>query len=496
MKTSICLRIIGVIASSLLITCLPAQVKIGDNPSVQDPSAVLELEKSNMGLLITRIALTGATDITTIPGAANGLLIFNTVAAGSGGDAVSPGFHYWDSAAGRWKGLLTATGPEGDVWIDGNDNILSKNSADQTLSGSFNVALGDSAFSDKGGPSNYVIAIGYGACNSETTVGDACIVALGLNTAYYNSGKFLNAMGNEAAKYNSGEDVNALGHEAARTNTGSYLNALGFQAGYSNSGYDVNLMGWEAGMNNTQNYLNAFGMLAGQNNQGESMNALGYQAALSNSGNLVNALGYEAALENIGDFVNALGGQAGYSNMGSSVNFLGNQSGQSNTGSEVNAMGAASAQENSNSCVNAFGLEAARYNTGYGTNALGFQSALYNDGDHAVAIGDQALLGDEFISEGGGNIGIGYHAGINVSTGFRNICIGHDTPILNPSADDQINIGNSIIKNENGVIQLNDLVQLPPISVPPFPATAGMIYFDAEDAMLYCYDGAIWQSLW
>jgi len=113
-----------------------------------------------------------------------------------------------------------------------------------------------------------------------------------------------------------------------------------------------------------------------------------------------------------------------------------------------------------------------------------------------VAIGDQALIGAEAGDpEGEGNIGIGYHAGINVGTGFRNICLGFDTPIPNPSANDQINIGNNIIRDSDGVITLTDLIRLPPTTAPASPA-AGMIYYDETDNILYCYDGTEWKALW
>jgi len=437
MKSSMFFKLTGVLFFSLLITYLPAQVKIGDNPGSKDPSSILELEKTNMGLLITRVALTGATDNSTIPSPANSLLIFNTANDGSGGDAVSPGFYYWDNTAGRWKGLLTSAGPAGDVWIDGNQNILSANASNQDLQGTQNVILGENAFNDDNGSSNRVIAIGYGAAQSAATSGDASLIAVGYQAAQYNSG------------------------------------------------WSVNAMGENAGLNNRGNNVNAFGFMAAQNNLVGAVDPAGS----------VNALGDHSAGNNTGSLVNALGGAAGENNSGWSVNVLGNQAGQFNTGSELNAMGAMAAQHNTTASVNAFGLEAARYNTGYGTNAFGFQSAKFNDGDHAVAIGDQALLGDTNIFEGAGNIGIGYHAGMNVGTGFRNISIGYDTQILNPSANDQINIGNNIIRESNGMIRLNDFIRLTPLEEPPAGAEEGAVYYDSSLQKLRVLTSSGWEDL-
>jgi hypothetical protein len=205
------------------------------------------------------------------------------------------------------------------------------------------------------------------------------------------------------------------------------------------------------------------------------------------------AMGSYSAHNNVGSIVNALGPASGENNTGWSVNFLGSQAGQFNTGSEVNGMGAMAAQHNTTAAVNAFGRLAAMYNSGYGTNALGDEAAKFNNGDHAVAIGNQALYGDTLVYEGGGNIGIGYHAGISAGTGQRNICLGYDTDMPNPSANDQINIGNNIIRDEYGVIQLNDLIQLPATDEPTTPVE-GMIYFSGS--MLYCYQGTSWHALW
>jgi len=515
MRSFIIIKMTGVLFFTLLAVALTAQVKIGNNPGTITPSAVLELEKANQGLLITRIALLGATDNSTISNPANSLLIYNTATAGTGGNAVSPGFYYWDSSLARWKGLLTSAGPTGDVYLDNNENILSINCGNQNLSGSYNIALGNGAFGDLGGASSHVIAMGMGACAGETTNGNSYVTAIGMNSAYSNSGDFVNAFGHEAGSGNSGHNLNALGEYSAYQNNANHVNALGYNAAAYNSGFEVNAlgpescqhntgvvvnaMGWQSAMFNGGDDINAFGVRAAQNNNDTALrvNALGLEAAQNNGGSAVNALGEGAGRNNDGSLVNLLGPAAGENNEGWSVNLMGSQAGQFNTGGEVNAMGAMAAQNNFTACVNAFGLEAARNNTGYGTNALGLQSAKWNNGDHAVAIGDQALMGDEFISEGGGNIGIGYHAGLNVGAGQRNICIGYDTQISNPSTDDQINIGNSIIRESYGMIRLNDFIRLTPLDEAPSTTEEGVVYYDGTEQKLYVYTGSTsgWKAL-
>jgi hypothetical protein len=137
------------------------------------------------------------------------------------------------------------------------------------------------------------------------------------------------------------------------------------------------------------------------------------------------------------------------------------------------------------------------YNKGYGVNALGDEAAKYNNGSHIVAIGDQALIGVESddVPEGAGNIGIGYHSGDNVGTGYRNICIGYDADIPNPSANDQINIGNNIIREADGMIRLQDFIRLTPRSSAPSTTEEGTVYYDSSLQKLRVYTSSGWQDL-
>ena len=84
-------------------------------------SAQLDITSANKGLLAPRITLTGATDVATITSPANGLLIYNIANAGSGANAVVPGYYSWNGS--KWIGLTagnlnnvsltSTTGPAG-----------------------------------------------------------------------------------------------------------------------------------------------------------------------------------------------------------------------------------------------------------------------------------------------------------------------------------------------------------------------------------------------
>jgi hypothetical protein len=81
-----------------LLIALPflgySQVGVGTN--IVDPSAKFQIESNNKGFLQPRIALTSTTDITTIANPATGLMVYNTVSAGLGATAITPGVHYFD----------------------------------------------------------------------------------------------------------------------------------------------------------------------------------------------------------------------------------------------------------------------------------------------------------------------------------------------------------------------------------------------------------------
>ncbi len=99
----ICLvAILGIILSQSAI----AQLKVGNNPTTLNSSAALEVESSNKGFLPPRVALTSTTDVTTIPSPAAGLLVINTVTAGSGNTAVVANTLYiWNGT--QWDRIVT-----------------------------------------------------------------------------------------------------------------------------------------------------------------------------------------------------------------------------------------------------------------------------------------------------------------------------------------------------------------------------------------------------
>lgn len=100
MKT-LYLSIIFLISFSFFAT---AQIKVGNNPTSINPSAVLDVESSNKGFLPPRVALQSTTDQSTIPSPASGLMVYNTSNAGSENTAVqSNNLYVWTGS--KWERL-------------------------------------------------------------------------------------------------------------------------------------------------------------------------------------------------------------------------------------------------------------------------------------------------------------------------------------------------------------------------------------------------------
>ncbi|WP_435355914.1 hypothetical protein [Emticicia sp. SJ17W-69] len=85
-----------IVAGIIFSQNVNAQLKVGSNPTNLASSAVLEVESTNKGVLLPRIALTSITDQVTIPTPATGLLVYNTGAAG----LTYKGYVFWDGS--KW----------------------------------------------------------------------------------------------------------------------------------------------------------------------------------------------------------------------------------------------------------------------------------------------------------------------------------------------------------------------------------------------------------
>ena len=71
-----------------------AQMKVGNNPMSINRDAIFELESTNKGMLLPRVALTATNNVAPLTAHAAGMVVYNTAAAGTGTTAVVPGYYY------------------------------------------------------------------------------------------------------------------------------------------------------------------------------------------------------------------------------------------------------------------------------------------------------------------------------------------------------------------------------------------------------------------
>lgn len=89
-------------AVALFLTNSISYAQVGINTTTPANGALLDISSSDKGFLMTRVALTGTDDVTTItPSATTGLMVYNTVTAGALPVQVTPGFYYWSGS--QWR---------------------------------------------------------------------------------------------------------------------------------------------------------------------------------------------------------------------------------------------------------------------------------------------------------------------------------------------------------------------------------------------------------
>lgn len=87
-----------------LFFSIQAKAQTGIGTTTPDASAKLDVSATNKGFLPPRVTLTSATDNTTIPTPATGLLVYNS---GNNPNLVA-GYYYWNGS--NWATIATATG--------------------------------------------------------------------------------------------------------------------------------------------------------------------------------------------------------------------------------------------------------------------------------------------------------------------------------------------------------------------------------------------------
>ncbi|HIB38589.1 hypothetical protein [Mesonia sp.] len=80
--------------------------QVGINTTTPLDGTSLHIEGGNQGVMINKVALTGRTDNTTIPGldaSYEGLMVYNTSSVSDGTNSVLPGFYFWNGT--EWSNV-------------------------------------------------------------------------------------------------------------------------------------------------------------------------------------------------------------------------------------------------------------------------------------------------------------------------------------------------------------------------------------------------------
>lgn len=415
-------------------TSLTAQVKIGNNPTSINANSLLELETSNKGLLLPRIALTFTSSAAPLSAHIAGMTVYNTATVND----VTPGYYYNDGV--QWIKLASVA--TNNSWLlngnagttaganflgtsDNSDLVFKRNNVQSGWLNSNNTGFGVNSLPiSTTGVRN--TATGFNSLSANTT--GYYNTANGAGSLQSNTTGFQNtALGYLSLTNNiTGSSNAAIGDYSMFSNiTGSYNCTLGSLALYSNAtGSDNLALGWHSMYLNTTGSNNiGIGETALQSNTTGAGNiSLGISSLYANLTGANNvALGYQSLYNNkAGNNGTAIGYQSQYyanntntvwDNTNTSLGFAslqGSSTPANNTGLNNTAIGKNSMFVNS---------------TGRDNTALGL-SALQNNttGNENIALGSTSLYSN---TTGSNNTTLGYYSMFNSTTGSQNSAFGH-----------------------------------------------------------------------
>jgi hypothetical protein len=313
MKTTKLLNIF--VSTALSITIQAQNVGINSTGATPNATALLDLNTGNnfaspkgMGLLVPNVSLTSTTDIITVPGPVNSLLVYNTNVAMAGGFA---GYWYYSTSASAWL-------PLGMAWLTiGNSGTIDGTNFIGTIDDKpFNIRINNTTagrienstngnantfFGYRTGQSNSGYSNSFFGCNAGLqNIGGSNNTGIGTSAlANNNIGTQNTALGVNALVYNTSGSYNTgIGTGALSVNyTGSLNTAVGVAALAGNNAANSNVaIGYWALTNNSANNNIGIGVFAMQNNKTGTNNvAMGVQALWnSTQSNNNTAIGHEA----------------------------------------------------------------------------------------------------------------------------------------------------------------------------------------------------------
>ena len=115
------------------------QQKIGDNPTIINPNAALQVDSASKGFLLPRLALTATNNFAPLTAHVAGMTVYNTANAGSAPNNVTPGYYYNDGF--QWVRIATGADAKTEPWFDQTTNTEATANT-QNIYQMGNVAIG------------------------------------------------------------------------------------------------------------------------------------------------------------------------------------------------------------------------------------------------------------------------------------------------------------------------------------------------------------------
>ena len=434
---------------ALFHTAAHAQVKIGNNPTTINTNSILELETTNKGLVLPRIALTNVTSPSPLSATVlEGTFVYNTNASVAGGSGA--GLYYWTGS--QWQYMVTPT--SANAWLLTGNSVVSSSTN----------FLGTTS----------LVSVRFRTNNVQRMIIDSLgRIGIGLNNPLYalsvlSASNPLYLSGVQATSTFSADSVLTINNGIVKKSPSSALSNIYWSTTGNAGTGSSNFLGTTDNVpliikvNNTQSgYFDAKNNIIFSQNSPASLTGnynfgIGSQVFSSaNSGSNNVAVGTNALATNSGNYNLSVGSSSMLSNKGSWNFALGDQALAANgNGANYNVAIGSKAMNGANGGSNnfAFGANALNTNTGNFNVAIG-NSALYsNVGSYNFALGDQALYS---VPQGGANynVAIGSKAMNGASTGSNNLALG--TSSLNTNSGNyNVSVGDNAMNTNQGSYNL------------------------------------------
>lgn len=411
------MRSITLCFAAVLLGHLTQAQNIGVNTTGGTPnaSAMLDIDATNRGLLIPRVALTATNAAGPVTTPANSLLVYNTATAGTAPNNVTPGYYYWETtpAPGRWLPILsgvkgwTTTGNAGTVagtnfigTIDAQDFVVKTGGVAATNERMRVLSSGPSVVNRATAAAGDVFSVYATGTGGLSNLGDYAVNGY-TNTGYGIFGQAANVSGIGVVAVNNVATGNSVGlwSEVASRNGTGLVGAANTSAAQ------------------IQNGTQAVGV------QGQ------VQGTLAASGRAIGVFGVTPTTMSTGD-ANGVWGQSGSSDgtgvvgIATSTTINGQPTGvygQANNATglaiwgingNVNGTGAILTGNNTGSNFLAAGSGAVFNGTKVGGLGFGNSALALNGGIGLVGVGNGAATPIYTPAQGGGVVGTGKQYGV------------------------------------------------------------------------------------